>query len=32
MNDEFGTERIKLKMWDQYYNMADELESAYGDC
>ncbi|AHA97273.1 peptidase T [Lactobacillus johnsonii] len=26
MNDEFGTERIKLKMWDQYYNMADELE------
>ena len=26
MNDEFGSERIKLKMWDQYYNMADELE------
>lgn len=26
MNDEFGTERIKLKMWDQYYNMADELK------
>ncbi|MDF7668298.1 peptidase T [Lactobacillus sp. ESL0703] len=25
MNEEFGTERIKLKMWDQYYNMADEL-------
>ncbi|WEV36127.1 peptidase T [Lactobacillus sp. ESL0677] len=25
MNAEFGTERIKLKMWDQYYNMADEL-------
>ncbi|WP_278963373.1 peptidase T [Lactobacillus apis] len=26
MNDEFGTERIKLTMRDQYYNMADELE------
>lgn len=26
MNAEFGTERIKLKMWDQYYNMADELK------
>jgi len=26
MNDEFGTERITLKMWDQYYNMADELK------
>ncbi len=26
MNDEFGTERIILKMWDQYYNMADELK------
>ncbi|RMC41460.1 peptidase T [Lactobacillus sp. ESL0233] len=25
MNEAFGTERIKLKMWDQYYNMADEL-------
>ena len=25
MNEKFGTERIKLKMWDQYYNMADEL-------
>lgn len=25
MNEEFGTERIKLTMWDQYYNMADEL-------
>lgn len=26
MNNEFGTERIKLTMRDQYYNMADELE------
>ncbi|MCT0191801.1 peptidase T [Lactobacillus helveticus] len=26
MNDEFGTERIKLQMNDQYYNMADELK------
>lgn len=26
MNDEFGTEQIKLTMRDQYYNMADELE------
>ncbi|GFZ27044.1 peptidase T [Lactobacillus corticis] len=26
MNEKFGTERLKLKMWDQYYNMADELE------
>lgn len=26
MNAEFGTERIKLKMGDQYYNMADELK------
>lgn len=26
MNDEFGTERIKLTMREQYYNMADELE------
>lgn len=26
MNKNFGTERIKLKMWDQYYNMADELK------
>lgn len=26
MNDEFGTERIKLTMRNQYYNMADELE------
>lgn len=26
MNGEFGTERIKLTMRDQYYNMADELE------
>lgn len=26
MNAEFGTERITLKMWDQYYNMADELK------
>ncbi|WLS84273.1 peptidase T [Lactobacillus apis] len=26
MNDGFGTERIKLTMRDQYYNMADELE------
>ncbi|BDR60527.1 peptidase T [Lactobacillus xylocopicola] len=26
MNKDFGVERIKLKMWDQYYNMADELE------
>ncbi|RVU71711.1 MULTISPECIES: peptidase T [Lactobacillus] len=26
MNDNFGTERIKLKMNDQYYNMADELK------
>lgn len=26
MNDEFSTERITLKMWDQYYNMADELK------
>ncbi len=25
MNKEFGTERIKLTMRDQYYNMADEL-------
>lgn len=25
MNEAFGTERIKLKMWDQYYNMAEEL-------
>lgn len=25
INEAFGTERIKLKMWDQYYNMADEL-------
>ena len=26
MNDEFGVERIKLQMNDQYYNMADELK------
>lgn len=26
MNNDFGTERIKLTMRDQYYNMADELE------
>lgn len=26
MNKEFGTDRLKLKMWDQYYNMADELK------
>lgn len=26
MNEKFGVERIKLKMWDQYYNMADELK------
>lgn len=26
MNKEFGTNRLKLKMWDQYYNMADELK------
>lgn len=26
MNEELGGERIKLKMWDQYYNMADELK------
>lgn len=26
MNDQFGTERIKLEMHDQYYNMADELK------
>lgn len=26
MNNYFGTERIKLTMRDQYYNMADELE------
>ncbi|QNQ83703.1 peptidase T [Lactobacillus sp. PV037] len=26
MNEELGSERIKLKMWDQYYNMADELK------
>ena len=26
MNDNFGTERLQIKMWDQYYNMADELE------
>ena len=26
MNEKLGGERIKLKMWDQYYNMADELK------
>lgn len=26
MNDKFGSERIKLSMNDQYYNMADELK------
>lgn len=26
MNNDFGSERIKLTMRDQYYNMADELE------
>lgn len=26
MNDDFGVERIKLEMHDQYYNMADELK------
>lgn len=26
MNQELGTDRLQLKMWDQYYNMADELK------
>ena len=25
LNKKYGGNRIKLKMWDQYYNMADEL-------